>query len=80
MRSMRHHKVYVIRVPKYVVTTETNVFAAMCKVTCLRIIECGRLIRVCLCVCVCTCGAYVVIHVGISVISTESRVRLYASS
>jgi hypothetical protein len=44
MRSMRHHKVYVIRVLKYVVTKETNVFAAVWKVTCLRIIECVRLL------------------------------------
>ena len=47
-------KVYVIRVPKCVVTKETNVFGAMCQVTCLRIIECGR-IKVCVCVCVCVC-------------------------
>ena len=47
MRSMRHRTVYVSRVPKYVVTKETNMFAAMCKVTCLQIMACELILGVC---------------------------------
>ena len=49
------HTVCVILIPKHVVTKETNIFAAMCKVTCLRIIECGLTISVYVCVCICMC-------------------------
>jgi hypothetical protein len=54
MPAMRDHTVYVIRVPKDVVTKEIDIFTAMCKVTYLRILECERNRGVYVYVCICS--------------------------
>ena len=64
------HTVCVILIPKHVVTKETNIFAAMCKVTCLRIIECGLTISVYVCVCICMC-VYICIYMCVYVPGTS---------